>query len=183
MSINQTLYYLAYGSNLHPLRLKERVPSAKLMFTLVLEQYRLFFEKRGQDNSAKCNIRMTGQASDTVYAAMYQITGQHKILLDAFEGLGAGYIDQQLQVNHQGRSFDCFSYFAQSGHIVNDMKPYHWYKALVLQGAQHLHFPAPYLSSIARVESMPDEDSQREKIHRALIAQMAANSAGEVLNK
>lgn len=170
------LYYLAYGSNLHPLRLVERVPSAKFMFTFALEQFRLLFEKRGQDNSAKCNIRPTGQASDTVYAAMYQISARHKSLLDEFEGLGAGYIDQRLQVSHQGRCFDCFSYIAQPGHIVSDMKPYHWYKALVLHGAQHLHFPAAYLSFIAGVDSMPDGDLQREKVHHALIAQMAANS-------
>jgi hypothetical protein len=54
------LHYLAYGSNLHPIRLRQRVNSARLIATLSLPGYRVLFNKRGQDLSAKCNLVATG---------------------------------------------------------------------------------------------------------------------------
>lgn len=173
MALYQQLYYLAYGSNLHPLRLIERVPSAKLLFPIELEKYRLYFEKQGQDDSGKCNIRQTGQSDDKVHAAMYQISMQHKPLLDEFEGLNAGYMDHQLTLQHQGQEYDCFSYFAQAAHIVEGLKPYHWYKELVIQGVRYLQFPDDYLVGIRSVESMPDKDIERCREHQTLISRMS----------
>ena len=173
MGLNKPLYYLAYGSNLHPLRLIERVPSARYLFNVELEQYRLFFEKQGQDDSAKCNIRQTGRAGDKVYGAMYQISAQHKPLLDEFEGLNAGYMDHRLTLQHQGQEYDCFSYVAQPAYIVEGLKPYHWYKALVIQGARYLQFPGGYLRGIQSYESAPDNDTERNRSHQALIERMS----------
>lgn len=167
------LYYLAYGSNLHPLRLRERVPSAKFLFITKLEQYQLFFEKLGQDDSAKCNIRQTGQSNDRVYAAMYQISAHHKPLLDKFEGLNAGYIDQQLRVQHGDRELACFSYIAQAQYIVDKLKPYHWYTALVIEGARYLQFPDDYVAGILSIEAKVDKDAERNRMHQALISRMS----------
>jgi len=168
------LYYLAYGSNLHPLRLLERVPSAAFLFSFELEQYRLLFEKKGQDDSGKCNIRFTGRPDDKVHAAMYQLEAQHKPLLDAFEGLGEGYVEQAMQLEHQSQSYACFSYIAQPEYIETDLKPYHWYKSLVLLGAQYLEFPEDYIADIELVDSRQDFDALRQEEHKQLLSRIAS---------
>ena len=54
------LYYLAYGSNLHPVRLTERVPSARFLGLTSLFGYQLRFHKRHEpDGSGKCNMYHT----------------------------------------------------------------------------------------------------------------------------
>ena len=72
------LYYLAYGSNLHPVRLSERVPSAELLGVVELREYRLVFQKRGWDGSSKCTLVRTGETSVGAYGAMYAIDAIHK---------------------------------------------------------------------------------------------------------
>jgi hypothetical protein len=65
------IHYFAYGSNLHPVRLIERVPSANLVGVIGLSKHRLAFQKRSKDGSSKCNLFQTGSASDLVYGAIY----------------------------------------------------------------------------------------------------------------
>nr|MDQ2697092.1 gamma-glutamylcyclotransferase [Pseudomonadota bacterium] len=85
------LKYFAYGSNLHPLRLRERVPSATVLGVAELAGWRLRFHKRGQDRSGKCNIIPTGRSGDRVIGVIYAMAAADKDKLDAAEGLGKGY--------------------------------------------------------------------------------------------
>lgn len=48
--------YAAYGSNLHPVRLQERVKSASVRGTAVLEDWKLAFSKRSKDGSGKATL-------------------------------------------------------------------------------------------------------------------------------
>ena len=166
------LYYLAYGSNLHPVRLSERVASAELLGVVELRQYRLAFQKKGWDGSSKCNLVHTGETGDGVYAAMYSIATIHKADLDRFEGKGQGYDDVELIVKFQGKLQSCFTYFAQPSHIAHDLRPYHWYKNLVLLGARHLQFPEAYVYGIEALESMDDPDEGRRHTHDQLLDRM-----------
>ncbi|GJL66203.1 MAG: hypothetical protein NPIRA05_11740 [Nitrospirales bacterium] len=163
------LYYLAYGSNLHPVRLRERVPSAELLDVVKLRPYRLAFQKRGQDGSSKCNLARTGEDSDEVYGGIYHIDSAHKPLLDRFEGKGKGYHDSQLPVELHGKEYACFTYLAQPSYIEHNLKPYHWYKTLVVLGAKHLRFPDTYVRSIESIESVEDPDEERRMQHQKLI--------------
>jgi hypothetical protein len=163
------LYYFAYGSNLHPVRLLERVPSAQLVGVIELSQHSLAFQKRGRDGSSKCNLVRTGQESDGAYGAIYQIDSAHKQTLDCFEGNGNGYHDSQLTVELHGQEYRCFTYFAQQSYIENDLMPYHWYKDLVVLGAKHLQFPDVYVRSIELIESVEDPDETRREHHHMLI--------------
>lgn len=164
-----TIYYFAYGSNLHPVRLSERIESAQLITGTQLSGYQLKFHKQGQDDSAKCNLLHTKITSDTVYGAIYTLASQHKYLLDEFEGKGAGYDDQQIEVSHGRRSIRCFTYIAQQEYIVESLKPYHWYKQLVIEGAKYLCFPGTYVRSIEEIDSRHDPDTTRMQIHDALL--------------
>ena len=153
--------YFAYGSNLHPLRLIERVPSASLVGVIELTKHRLMFHKHSTDGSSKCNLVHTGSEADLIYGAIYEIDPAHKSDLDRVEGKGYGYLDHQLSLQHQGLAYTCFTYLAQPSYIVDHLKPYHWYKQLVVLGARYLKFPDSYIHSIASVESVEDPEENR----------------------
>ena len=163
------LYYFAYGSNLHPVRLLERVPSANLLGVTDLDKHRLAFHKKSQDGSSKCNLVHTESEFDRVYGAIYELDSKHKNNLDIVEGKGHGYIDQQIMLEYQGQEYRCFTYIAQQSHIVEKLKPYHWYKQLVVLGARYLHFPDSYVFSIESIESMEDPNEKRRKVKGRLI--------------
>ena len=161
------IFYFAYGSNLHPLRLMERVPSAELVGVSKYINHALTFHKRSNDGSSKCN--MFSSETDLIYGAIYKLNPKHKDDLDEFEGMGYGYIDHQITLEHNQNRYTCFTYLAQQSHIVSDLKPYHWYKKLVMLGAQYLRFPDKYISSVKAVESIEDPDVRRRKEKEELI--------------
>lgn len=163
------LLYFAYGSNLHPVRLRERISSARLLTTGHLDGYRLAFHKKGQDGSGKCNLFRTGHVFDRVHGAIYTLNQAHKAELDRFEGNGMGYIDQQLEIESAVGTRTCFTYIAQLGHIDDALLPYHWYKQLVREGAHFLNFHSSYISKIDGTPSLPDPHLQRHAEHQALI--------------
>lgn len=163
----KTLHYLAYGSNLHPRRLQQRVPSARLIGTLGLMGWQLRFHKRGQDASAKCNIIQTGRTADVVYGAIYEMLASEKVPLDKIEGLGAGYRLAHIDIANVGSAF---FYVAEAAFIDNDLLPFAWYKELVMAGGQLHAFPSTYLEQIATVKVMPDADTARQHRNLAILA-------------
>jgi len=90
------MLYAAYGSNLHPVRLRKRVPSAELMGFAVVANWELRFHKRGSDGSGKCNI--AAAAGDSVCFAIFKIEPLERSLLDKVEGLGHGYDEPTLAI-------------------------------------------------------------------------------------
>ena len=166
------IHYFAYGSNLHPLRLIERVPSAQLVAAAECRQHRLRFNKTSVDGSSKCNMLGTDSEADLVYGAIYRLHAAHKADLDAFEGRGAGYEDARILVSSNEKQYRCFTYLAQPTHITENLKPYRWYKQLVCLGAKYLHFPAAYIASIESVTAIEDPDPGRRRKNDALIARM-----------
>ena len=166
------LYYFAYGSNLHPFRLRERVPSAQLVGAVELGQHSLAFEKKSKDGSSKCNLVHTRKESDLVYGAIYELEPTHKVDLDRHEGKGSGYEDGEIALEFQGKQYECFTYFAEPSYIDHDLNPYHWYKNLVLLGAEYLRFPDAYIRSIEEIESVDDHDDLRRRQHESLIEEI-----------
>jgi hypothetical protein len=147
----------------------ERVPSAELVGVAKHPNYTLTFHKKSNDGSSKCNMFNSDSESDMIYGAIYKIKPEHKNELDRFEGKGYGYIDNQITLNNNGNGYTCFTYLAQQSHIFDNLKPYHWYKKLVILGARYLEFPDSYISSIEAVESMKDPDPTRRNEKEKLI--------------
>ena len=149
------MWYAAYGSNLHPLRLGERISSARLVATSFLPDWSLHFHKRSKDGSGKCNILSSG---DGAYIAIFDISAEDKLVLDDIEGLGLGYSETLLNVPGIG---DCVSYSADESYIDNSLDLYDWYKELVLIGAQAHGFPEDYLNRIQSRPARSDPDPIR----------------------
>jgi len=130
------------------------------------------FHKLGVDDSGKCSLLETEEFTDRVYGAIYELDFEHKTTLDKFESLGKGYVDKRIELNYQGTSISCFTYLAQREYIDDALKPFHWYKKLVLSGAKYLKFPEYYLRVIESIESNEDPDSKRKQKHEMLLRRM-----------
>ena len=168
-----TLHYLAYGSNLHPLRLMERAPSARVVGVVTLPGRSVKFHKRSNtDQSAKCDLVALPGAGES-FAVLYELSAAHKPSLDAIEGLGHGYMEARTGIELHGVSYRPFLYLAESSHIAPSLRPFHWYKAMVVAGARYHGFPDGYIAALDAVESADDPDPRRAAIHEALLARMA----------
>lgn len=168
-----TIKYFAYGSNLHPVRLQQRVPESAFLRTATLAGYQLRFHKRSDDGSAKADAWYTGDANDLIYGALYQMPASERLVLDRFEGVGKGYEVEQLEVISDDGLHEAFVYIAQASHIEPDLQPYHWYRELVLRGADHHGLPEQYISSIAAVESVNDIATERNQLNQEILGAIA----------
>jgi hypothetical protein len=115
----------------------------------------LYFHKRGDDKSAKCNI-LAGVGE--VHCAIYEISAKDKLVLDRIEGVGLGYSETTLTIPNVG---DCLSYVAADTHIDDSLLPYDWYHEFVMIGAHTHGFPDNYLKQIGLEQSLHDPDRNR----------------------
>ena len=168
------LYYFAYGSNLHPVRLTRRVPSARLTGVATLPEHTLRFHKRGKDNSGKCNAFYTGQPEHHVLGAVFEIAVEEKPILDKFEG--PGYEVRSLTVSTTDGALDVFAYIAAETHIDELLQPYTWYRELVHLGARYHSFPDSYFAAFLAVNALPDPNATRNQRIRHLIRMMDPKS-------
>jgi hypothetical protein len=156
--------YFAYGSNMLTGRLRYLVPSTKLITVAKLPKHQLRFHKRSADGSGKCNAFFTGDEIDVVFGPVFEIPARQKRILDKFEGLGKGYSDACVNVSlPDGSSMAVQTYFAEQDYIDDDLKPYDWYKAFVVRGAEEHRLPQSYVNTfIKSVPEIPDPNDQRE---------------------
>ena len=156
------LLYFAYGSNLHPLWLRSRTPSAKLISVETLSGYALGFNKHGLDDSGKCNIVFSNRDDDLVHGVVYEFNAEEKSVLDEAE---RGYQQHNIEV---GRHANVLVYIADDP--VDDYSmPYSWYRDIVLAGALLHDFPEHYLQHIRSFDAKKDPDREREQRHRTIV--------------
>ena len=156
----QVLYF-SFGSNMSEKRLLQRIEATKIGIA-VLSRHLLRFHKQGTlDGSAKCDILETGQPEDFVLGVLYDLEESQKSILDVIEGLGSGYDLKTVSVAIDGRQVKACTYYATS--INPELKPYHWYKKHVLEGAIENRMPEDYIKSIEAVESVTDKDDERRQ--------------------
>ena len=161
------ILYAAYGSNLHPLRLRERIPLARLLGSARLADMTLRFHKRGQDGSGKCNII---PGAGEVHAAIYALDLPGKLRLHEIEGVGQGYEEQRLHVPGFG---ECFTYSATASHIDDALLPFAWYRQLVVAGCRYHGFPRAYVARIGRLPAREDPDRERVARHSRLVERVS----------
>lgn len=154
------IHYFAYGSNLHPWRMRQRVPSAVPLCVATLATYELRFHKRGRDGSGKCNICHRADAAErATMGVVYAFDAPQKAGLDAVE---MGYRPREVTVHSErGSPLTVFTYIAEPCHIDEGLRPFTWYKTLVLNGAEAHGLPAEYVRAIAAVSAVADPDAAR----------------------
>ncbi len=147
--------YFAYGSNMLTARLRERVPSATAIGIGQLAGHVLRWDKRsGRDGSGKCDAEATGRPEDVVWGVVFELDAEDKPALEKAEGVGGGYIEKTVQVLTDAGPLTAVTYYA----IDKDasLRPYHWYKALVIAGAREHGLPASYRSRLELVVTVSD---------------------------
>jgi len=163
--------YFAYGSNMHPARLRERTPSCQRIGVARLPGHRLYFHQRSAtDGTGKCNIVATQRADDVVHGVVYDLPRAERPALDAAEDLGHGYRIEHLEVLLNGVSQTVFCYTAIPSTIDDSLRPFCWYRDIVLHGARQHAFPEPYLHAIAQTGIVEDQDAERLARYRELLA-------------
>jgi hypothetical protein len=168
-----SLHYFAFGSNMLTERLQARVPSAQAVGTARLPGYALRFHKRSTDGSGKCSVvpspQTNGQGRSAVYGVRFVMDGGHLPSLDAAEARGDGYRREMFDVRQSGYTESVFAYVAQPDYVDPDLRPYRWYKALVLAGALQHDLPDAYVDHIRNVEAVRDPDEERRQENEALL--------------
>ncbi|MEJ2692156.1 MAG: gamma-glutamylcyclotransferase [Candidatus Thiodiazotropha sp.] len=167
------IHYFAYGSNLHPLRLKERAPSAHAIGVIEAKGKKLTFSKRGsKDHSGKCNFYESNNPSDVVFGVLYEMDSSEKVALDSAEGKGFGYNEQTVCLEFDGKTYSSFTYIADSRYIDESLRPYEWYKQFVIEGARYHSMPEKYISMLESIAAIPDPDSKRNGANMTRLSAM-----------
>ena len=164
---NVTLKYFAYGSNLLIERLRARAPSIKKVGTGFINCYDLQFYKRSIDDSGKCTIIPTLNDQDQVYGLLAIINETDKPKLDRSEGLDRGYSQHMVEVNTSHGVVSAFTYVAE--HVDKTLRPYTWYRDLVVAGAVQNNFPDEYVAWLKCIKVDVDPDQERELKNRKVL--------------
>jgi gamma-glutamylcyclotransferase len=159
------LLYFTYGSNLHPLRLTSRIHKAKFIGVCKLAGYKIVFNKIGKDNSSKCSLLPS--STYEVYGVVYKISENDSLILNKFEG--KGYNRKNIEVSINDNITEVYTYIAHPNYIDKNLKPFTWYKNLVVLGGNFHKFPKSYINRIDSYSSVKDSDSNRQDKYDALI--------------
>lgn len=163
------LLYLTYGSNLHPSRLIERVGPVECAGKVCLPGWKLMFDKRGSDGSAKANLRAAPGSDADARAALYELDQKQYSILDRFEGAGRGYDSFWMDVIVDGEERSAVTYLTPSHWRAETARPWTWYRDLVVAGARFHGFPESYVQVIEQVKASPDPDAERAARHDRIL--------------
>jgi gamma-glutamylcyclotransferase len=154
----------AYGSNMLAKRLLRRTPSAIVRAIGYIEGHVLAFDKSSK-SGGKGNIRATNDAKDRLYGVVFRIKKAEKAALDKAEGLGYGYGENKFMVVTPEGTIEALAYVGIK--LDPALKPFHWYKHLVVAGAIQNKLPPNYIEHLRKVESVPDPEPDRESKREA----------------
>ncbi len=163
------MLYLAYGSNLHPQRLIERVGPVGLRGAVCLPGWRLSFDKRGSDGSAKANLRAAPGGEHQAFGAVFELDRSQYGQLDRFEGAGRGYDSFFLDVLLDGQVVEAVTYLSPAHWQSRSARPWGWYRDLVLAGARFHRFPRAAIDQLTTLSVLDDPDPARAALHRKLL--------------
>lgn len=167
----RSVKYFAYGSNMLTKRLRNRVPSAKFSAVTTLTKHCLKFHKVSTDKkgnrSGKCNAYLTGKDEDVVYGVVFEIDRNELKNLAAAE---VGYSPEVLTLTQRGKAEAAFMFSVTDESLLSDsLRPYAWYKELVLAGAREHNLPAGYIREIENVLAIADPDKDRDQQNRRFL--------------
>ena len=171
--MQSSAFYFAYGSNLFPKRLEQRIGYCRILGVARLNAFQLLFHKQGKDGSAKCDAHKTGNDQQQIYGVVYALSGDQLTILNEIEGLGFGYELETVSVAfiHSSESASAKIYLAQSDYINTGLLPYSWYRDFVLYGARFHGLPDAYISRLQQTKVISDPDEQRRNTNENILNQ------------
>jgi len=146
-------WYFAYGSNLSRAQMEDRTGPIREERRARLDGYRLAFNKRGSDSTAKANIEPS--PGKTVWGIVYRCSPDALCDLDTYEGVAGGhYVRQAIRVRLDGGGeLEAVTYVAGKAFIDNSLTPSPDYLRTILEGAREHDLPDDYIRSVASLGS------------------------------
>jgi len=163
----QTVLTFAYGSNMLTARIRKRCHSATVRGVAQLHGNELRWHKRSTDGSGKCDVVTSRAPGNVVYGVLFTIAQSEKAALDRAEGLGNGYAEKVVEVLASGTRHTATLYYATA--VVDGLRPYSWYKDLVVAGAKEHGLPAEYIAWLEATAATADPDRDRDGRNRAIL--------------
>lgn len=158
--------YFAYGSNMLEQRLKDRVDSAEFLSNAWICGWEVRFHKLSIDGSGKADLVQTGNPKDIVHGVVYQFDPDHWPALDKHEGAtgnNPGYDRAAIQVHTDSGNRDVTTYLARRERIDESLKPFTWYRDLILCGAEQHGLSEDYCQRIENTMAIPDPNENRKE--------------------
>ncbi len=148
--------YFAYGSNMDPARLTERISRTAEATIGRLSDYRLAFNKAAQLGGVYANI--VASPGDLVWGVVYTCTDPELSELDKREGLPSGHYYRSV-VNvtlADGSIVEALAYVACEAHVVAEGVPSPAYLRHIVHGAREHGIPEAYVADVVRLGGAPD---------------------------
>lgn len=162
-----TFLYFSYGVNMLSRRIQDAAPSAVAIDIGFIQGHRFTFGKVSRDSSGECDIEATNNLKNRVYGVLYEINVKDKSNLNDAEGLGT-YSEANIQVVTSAGNRIAATYVARYKEAAG-LRPYQWYKALVIAGAVEHGLPNEYLEWLRTFEAQADSNGARRAESEALL--------------
>lgn len=155
------MIYFAYGSNMFTYRLEKRVGRVEIIGIGKLPKHSLQFNKVSIDGSLKANI--SSNDKEDVFGIIFKIDPNKKEELDKAEGLGKGYVEQEIEVEiiQSQEKINAFTYVADTIDNSGVNMPYDWYLELITIGAEEHKLPSDYSDKLKTIPTKNDENILR----------------------
>ena len=163
--------YFAFGSNMLTERLRARCPSAVRVGIAEATNFVLEFSKRSKDESGKATLVATDAQNSRSLGIVFEIDKAEQRALDKFEGQGRGYnADDSFAVRllDDGTMVRTRTYLSAASR--SDLRPYDWYLALIIAGAQEHALDREYVARLREVAYDVDSDKGRQTRRLAVAA-------------
>ena len=144
--------FAAYGAGLNRAEMAKHCPTAKLIGSAELKNYRLSF--RGSKASAVATIEKA--KSGSVAALLWEISPQDEIALERWIGVPELYRKSMIKVRRDGALVETMIYILVSGKPRN--KPSAFYYSTLLEGYRAAGFDADILKAAVQDG---DQDASR----------------------
>jgi gamma-glutamylcyclotransferase len=159
-----TIHYFAYGSNMLTERLQKRCPSAKPKGVATVADWAFSFSKQSRHGCGMGTIVRAAQ--NRLFGVVFELDDRERHKLDAAEGVGYGYNRDDVflvEMHSPDETLQTTTYIADPAHTDENLRPYDWYRALVLAGARQHDLPVDYISKIEAMQPIPDPMLDRQE--------------------
>jgi gamma-glutamylcyclotransferase (GGCT)/AIG2-like uncharacterized protein YtfP len=141
-------FVLAYGSNMDPIQMRRRCPSAQRMDTVKIADWRLMFV--GRSNYRQGPVASIGPSRGSVlHGVVWAVDDDDLSALDGYEGVPSCY-DRRARFTYAGKELWAYRHVARSASVVT---PHHEYLRHILDGARDADIDR---SIILRAAGLPD---------------------------
>ena len=133
-------YYFAYGSNMLPKRLLERIDKYHMGFKAEFPNHRFIYNKKSIDGTAKANVEPDD--SMEVCGVCFEVDEGDLETLKKYEG---GYDQRNIEVTDENENIvKAVTYVSAS--VDNSLGASTEYKSIVVNGARHWDLDEKYIS-------------------------------------